>query len=285
VLTYGGIRTGRIFPYVQIDSTVGGTGLGQATYKVSYDDGATFPHTGIPTAAGPVALPGVGSDITASFAAGPYNTNNIYQPLVTQISDLTGLTNHATQATAANMAIGRMVAFNGRPSLDFGAGTAFGYATPSVSLSGAHFIFAIVRGDASCGYVIVHVADSGPGSFLFGSSSGASLVRRTNYSFRNVTAANWLRDATRHTAGYTCDGTINAGHVLYRDGAVEPSTDSASTGNPGTGATAGPLYIGNNQSLTNSIRGLLAGWVVGTGAVSAVDMRRLYEYAIRRFPL
>jgi hypothetical protein len=98
VVTYTGTLTGPVVPYLQID---GAGARGVATFKVSYDDGATFPHTGILTAAS-VALPGVGSAITANFATGTdYATDNVYQSVCESLTDLSASANHASQGTAA----------------------------------------------------------------------------------------------------------------------------------------------------------------------------------------
>jgi hypothetical protein len=63
---------------VEIDSVTAGTGLGQATFRVSYDwdigtngAGATWAHSGVPTAA-TYALSGPATGTTLNFATGPY---------------------------------------------------------------------------------------------------------------------------------------------------------------------------------------------------------------------
>jgi hypothetical protein len=98
-VTITGTPTALIGLHVEIDSVAGGTGLGQATFKWSIDNGATYVATGVATAAS-VVLGSTG--ITAAFAAGPYNVDNKYDVTVAQWNDQSGNGNHAAQATAAN---------------------------------------------------------------------------------------------------------------------------------------------------------------------------------------
>lgn len=286
VLTFSGTLTGTAFPYVQIDSTAGGTALGQATYKVSYDDGATFPHTGIVTSGTPTALPSVGSAILASFAAGPFNTNNIYQPLVAQASDLSGQSTHGTEATAANRMIARAVAFNGRPAFDCGTAGTFGLTTPSVSL-GAYSVFILLRGDAGSTWTFVHNAiANGVGSEIFDRSTfNVSLVPPAGVgskSAKNITTT-WLSDGVRRSVAVTFNGT-HATHLAYRNAVLDTTAD-ATAHDPGTATRSGALYFGYPPAKSSGHQGLIAGWVVGNRAWTAAEVARLHAYAIRRFPL
>lgn len=277
VLTYsasvGGSLTGNVFPYVQID---GAGARGTATFKVSYDDGATFPHTGILTAA-TNTLPGIGAHITANWAVGTYATNNIYQPLCAAVADATGLGNNAVQATASRMPILRMVAFNGKRCLDYGTGTTFALEIANVTLPGDWSYFSILQGNASSGYIATHVTDGS--SYVFSRNNAAgSVIRVAGASQWNVTStANWCADGVRRTMAMTSDGT-HAGHALWRNGVAEALTN-LSAGNPGTATANGTFFIGNRQLFDSSFRGLKAGWVIGSRCWSAQENLFLHNYA------
>jgi hypothetical protein len=276
----GGSLTGKVFPYIQIDGA--GT-RGTATFKVSYDDGATFPHTGIVTAATNV-LPGIGAHITANWAAGTYATNNIYEPLCAAgPPDVSGHGAVAVQATAANQLPARMVAFNGKPCLDWGLGVAGRVmATPNVSV-GAFFWFAVLRGDASSGHPLLHNVDAGAnGAYIFRTAPGSRVERNGSGSTKSATGA-WTADGVRKTIAGSYDGT-HAGHLLWVNGVQVATTDHV-IANPGTATATGPLRLGGQQAGNFNFRGLLAGWVMGTRPPTAVEMLRLHNYAIRRFPL
>lgn len=270
----GGSLTSTVFPYVQIDGA--GT-RGTATFKVSYDDGATFPHTGIQTAA-TNTLPGIGAHITANWAAGTYATNNIYQPLATQLGDLTGNGRNAVQATAAACAIARAVGFNGKPCLDFGSGTTFGYAISNITL-GPYTLFAIVRGDASSEYLAVHITDASTnGSYTYCQLANASSIARGSVVSQRRVNATWLADGTRRSVGISFDGT-HAGHVIYRNGVAEVPVDGPATSDPGTGTVNGTLHIGRSQAGGNGFRGRIAGWAIFNRSCTATEHSFLHNYA------
>lgn len=282
ILTYTGTLTDGVWPYVQIDSVAGGTGLGQATFKVSYDDGATFPHTGILTDAS-VAMPGVGSAITANWPAGPYNVNNIYQPLCSQVNDVNGI-NHSSESIAANQPILRSVAFNGKQTLDFGVGTTFGLSTPSVTI-GLFSVFIIGRGDALNGYGFVTGTDvAANGGYLLGGNNRSSYISRSSVASSRVVSATWMRTSQRLSFCQTFDGT-HGGHRLYQNGVDVSAGSGPETSNPGTGTFSASLRIGYPQTKTSSWRGLISGWIVFSRALTSVEVEKLQQYAVVRFPL
>lgn len=276
----GGSLTSTVFPYVQVD---GAGARGTATFKVSYDDGATFPHTGIQTAA-TNTLPGIGAHITANWAAGTYATNNIYEPLAAQVVDVSGKSNHGSEATAANRFILRAVGFNGKPCLDSGAASTLGLQTPTISI-GVGFYFIVVQGNASTQYVLLHGADNAPSHSYIWGSTGNSLqnIRSNVLSAKNV-SANWIRDGVRKTVCMAFNGT-HASNLGYVDGVQVSTTDTAATNDPGVGVVTSPLYIGYSQNKTIGIRGKIAGYLAGNRAPSAFDVARLHAYAARRYPL
>ncbi len=280
VLTFGGTLTGNVFPYIQCDAA---GALGVWTYKVSYNDGATFPHTGILSSGSPTALPGIGSAITVSAAAGNAATNNIWQPLATAARDVTGLGNHPAEATAANCTIARAVAFNGRPCFDFGTAGTFGFTTPSVTI-GPFSVFIVARGDASSGYAFVTGTDvAANGGYLVGTDVGAT---RTSYVSRSSSASSrkdgvtsFMRDGTRRTYAQTFDGT-HAGHKLYRNGVDISAATGVESADPGTGTFSAALRIGYSQVKATGFRGLMPGFVVANRAWTAAEVAQLHQYAI-----
>lgn len=74
---------------VEIDSTAGGTGLGQATFRYSTDNGSTWIQSGVLTAAS-VFLTGTALGFELEFIAGTYNTNQVYKAVVAAQVDQTG---------------------------------------------------------------------------------------------------------------------------------------------------------------------------------------------------
>lgn len=192
---------------------------------------------------------------------------------VSAIGDLFG-SNDATQATAANQAAYSAAGFNGRPCLDYGAGGAKGYVTPSITL-GTHTFCFVGQCNAATGYVITQIND-GLNGYIFGASAGPAIhVRRgADGSNKNVTAANWLRDGVQRSVTRTFDGT-HAGHLAYRNGRVEPATNGAGTADPGTATVAGALYLGCQQTITNALRGLACQWVVFSSAARPDQLVRM----------
>jgi hypothetical protein len=113
--TISGTATRQVGLHLEIDSVAGGTGLGQATYKWSEDNGSTYVATGVLTAAGPTALGTTG--LSVAMAVGPYNIDNKWDVTVAQWNDQSGLGNHAVQATAANQPL--FILASGAPRVDF----------------------------------------------------------------------------------------------------------------------------------------------------------------------
>lgn len=74
---------------VEIDSTAGGTALGQATFRYSTDGGSTWIQSGVLTGSN-VNLTGAATGLQLQFLAGTYNTNQVYQSLLGSIQDQTG---------------------------------------------------------------------------------------------------------------------------------------------------------------------------------------------------
>jgi hypothetical protein len=275
----GGSLTSTVFPYVQID---GAGARGAATFKVSYDDGATFPHTGIQTAA-TNTLPGVGAHITANWAAGTYATNNIYEPLAAQVADVTGKGLHAAEATAANRMILRAVGFNGRPCLDSGVASTLGLQTAAFSL-GVGFLFIVMQGSASTQQVMLHGPDTSSHTSIWGTTNNSVQATRAAVSSAKNVSVGWLQDGARKTVCLGFDGT-HASLKVWVNGAAVSLTDTALISNPGTVAVSGALQIGYRQTKTNGLRGKVAGWVCGARYPTDADVAMLHAYAVKRFPL
>jgi hypothetical protein len=276
-VTITGAPTSQVGLHIEIDSVAGGTALGQATYKWSINNGSSYVATGVTTAAGPTALGTTG--ISVSFAAGPYNMDNKWDATVSAWADQSGNGNHATQATAANQPLFSVAAFGGYSALDYGVGATFGLATPSVTL-GTHSFAAAIRGDASNGYIVVQNND-GTSGYLFGRSPHAGRVARGANTTDKDAAANWAADAARCTVGKTFDGTA-AGHLIYKNGADIGAVPGALNADPGTSTVAGPLYVGNNQAFTTSLRGLMRELMAFSSPVPPAVMLALHRGMVAR---
>lgn len=254
-VTLSGTPTSLIGLHIEIDSVAGGTGLGQATYKWSINNGSSYVATGVLTAAGPTALGTTGASV--SFAVGPYNIDNKWDATVAQWNDQSGLGNHAVQATASRQPLLSVAGFGGYSAIDYGVGTTFGFATPSITI-GANTKLGALRGDASSGWAMTHMAvANGQGSEVFARSNASishvPLAGAGSKSAKTISAT-WLADGVRRTFAVAFNGT-HASHLAYRNGVLDATTDVAAN-DPGAGAQSGPLYIGANEAFTASLRGL-----------------------------
>lgn len=274
-VTYTGTLTGGVTPYLQID-LLGARGT--ATFKVSYDDGSTFPHTGILTAA-TVTLPGIGSAITANFPVGTYATNNIYKACVDTASDLSGSSNAGTKTDVTKQVLYRTAAFNGRPAFDWETGGAGkGLDTPSISL-GAFSIFVVEQMTATNVYVAIHSSDSAH-QFYDGTSQTSKIVRSSVTSQKSLTAG-WISTGSPLLSILQTYGGAHATHLLYKNG-VDQNASSVVANDPGTSAQAGVLHIGHWQTESSAavvFQGLQREIIVLNRAVTAAEAARLHQWA------
>ncbi|MES2359972.1 MAG: hypothetical protein V4529_16655 [Gemmatimonadota bacterium] len=105
-LTYG-IR-------IEVNDVTGGTSRGQAKFRWSIDNGATFAETGVLTAATYV----LGSTgLTANFPAGTYANDNTYDAQSSSWLDLSGFNHDVSQATGGLQPLIR--AGSGTPNIRF----------------------------------------------------------------------------------------------------------------------------------------------------------------------
>jgi hypothetical protein len=252
-VTISGTPTAQAGLHIEIDSVAGGTGLGQATFKWSTNNGTSYVATGVTTSAS-VALGTTG--ITASFAAGPYNVDNKWDITVAQWSDQSGNANHATQTTTANQPKFSLAGYGGYSAVDWGTGTTFGFTTPSLTI-GPQLVIAAVRGDASCGYLFVGPTNDVPGGYVLGGNNrSAYLQRGANGSSRVYSDVTFMRDAVRRTVARSINGT-HASHKLYYNGVDLAMASGPETADPGTSTVTGVCYVGSSQTISSSFRGLI----------------------------
>jgi hypothetical protein len=272
-VTLSGTPTRILGLHLEIDSVAGGTGLGQATFKWSENNGTTYVATGVLTAA---SVPLGTTGITAAFAAGPYNIDNKWDALVSQWNDQSGNANHAAQATASLQCILTMAGLNSKPALTFPGIASQGYATPSITLGAFSAATAFATNNA--GYVFVHNTDAGTdGGVLYTDTANATNDYYKGSVTSNKLYAPGLKDDVARSVIWTADGT-NAGNLLYISNVLQSETTI--TGNdPGTGSTAGILYIGSSQAGTGGSHVMkLRELIIYNRAITAAERSRLAAY-------
>jgi len=235
----GGSLTCQVGLHVEIDNVGAGTGLGQATYKWSSNNGTSYVATGVTTAAGPTALGTTG--LAIAFAAGPYNINNKWDATAATIVDWSGLGNHATALIARQVPFS-LAGFGGYPCLDFGTARTFGYSTPAIVL-GVQSLIVAVRGDGNCGYVLTHGGDD---NYVFGNAGSSIRANRGATASQKAVSATWIRDGVRKVVGVSFNGT-HATHLAYVNG-VDQAATTLTNADPGVGTISAALGIGCNPS-------------------------------------
>lgn len=278
VLTFAGTRTGGVYPYIQCD---GAGALGVWTYKVSYDDGATFPHTGILSSGSATALPGIGSAITVAAAAGNAVTNNIWKPCVDTVNDLSGNSNHGSKSVVTKQPLIRPGAFNGLVTWDHESGGAGkGLDTPSLTL-GTFTLFEVLKMTAGANtYISVHNNDVGTHSMYDGIGPSLRVVRAGVTSGKNVSAA-WISSGSPLISVCQTFGGTHATHLAYKNGVLQSTTNTAAN-DPGTSTVAGALHIGHWQDETSSsvvFPGLKREVVVLNRQVTDAEAMLLHQWA------
>lgn len=103
---------------VEIDSVAGGTARGQATFRVSYNNGSTWAHSGVTTAA-TYDLDGGASGMRLNFPTGTYGTSQSWQATVETWTSADGLNRTFTNATAGQQPIYEVAGMDGGPCLLF----------------------------------------------------------------------------------------------------------------------------------------------------------------------
>jgi hypothetical protein len=282
VVTITGTPTSQVGLHVEIDSVAGGTGLGQATFKWSTNNGTSYVATGVATAAS-VVLGTTG--VTAQFAAGPYNIDNKWDATVSAWADQSGNGNHATQATAAQQPVFSLAGYGGHPGLHYGGGLAKGLATGAIALNGAQTLMGAMQGAVGTAWVLVHIAvqATANGSEVFGRTGGHAAASRANVrSTKTASPAAYLSDGLRHTFAMTCDGT-HAGHLLYRDGAAY-TTVTALANDTGAASASGVLSIGNNPTFTNGVQQYMHEVMAWDASLPASVVRALHLGMAARAP-
>lgn len=271
VVTISGTPTSLFGLHIEIDSTAGGTGLGQATFKWSTNNGTSYVATGVATAAS-VVLGSTG--ITAAFPAGPYNTDNKYDATVSQANDMSGLGNNATPASTTRATL-TMAGINSRPSFSFPGSANQQLQTGNLSL-GAFSVLLVAKLSGTAGYLWTHNANTVNGAYLYGDVSNTTTIVRSSNASAYDKSTNWAVDNVARAIVLTFDGT-HAGHKIYFGG-VTQTLANVSAVDPGTSAVSGPMFITTTQSGTAPSTGLVGEAAVWTRALTASDVAKLSAY-------
>lgn len=277
--TISGTATRQVGLHMEIDSVAGGTGLGQATYKWSENNGTTYIATGVVTAAGPTALGTTG--LSVAQAVGPYNIDNKWDATVSAWADQSGLGNHATQATAANQPLFSLAGYGGVSCVDWESGSAGrGLDTGSVSL-GAYTIMSALRCDSGARYALLHNTDAGDTSFIWTGNNTSSYTTKSGVGSGWNVGAGWVNDGVRRTVAATFNGRHD-GHQVYKNAVAQTLVDTGFTSNPGTAATSGPFRLGKNQTTTFGYIGALREVIVFNRAASQSVLDMLHAGIVER---
>ena len=203
---------------------------------------------------------------------------------VSQWSDKSGNAKHAVQATGANQPTYNATGFGGLPGIDWGAGAvaAMRLVTPNIAI-GRHTMFAVVRGDAGSGNVLLHgTIGNFSEIFCFHSGLYSIGVARANI-FTGKLFTNWLRDGVRRIVSVTYDGTCE-GHVARRNG-VEMQ-EGLTVADPGTDVVTEPTYIGNADGTwygNNPMAGVIAEIVVFDRCLGDGERFMVEQYLSRKW--
>jgi hypothetical protein len=276
-LTITGTPTSLVSLAVECTSIAGGTALGQAEVRWSFDDSVTFSASTV-TAASIV----IGNGLTLECGAGTYAVNQRWSATVAQWDDQSGNANHAVQATASRQPVYRVAQFGTNECLDYLTGTTFGLATPAIALADHSFLVA-VRGNAGSGHNLVHNSESTDGSFLFGTDNCASSTYRAGVvSARSQ--LNWTRDAVRKVIAKRA-GAMHANHEIFINGENRLADTCGGVGNdPGAATVTGPMYVGNRHNFSASLRGEMREVLVYGAMLPDVAMANLSEGIMLRAP-
>lgn len=214
--------------------------------------------------------------------------------VVSQWSDKSGNANHATEANPTNRPTYGATAFGGLPGIDWGNGSVAARAltTPSISY-GVFTVFVVVRGDASSNYVYVHESDSGSNrEYIHGDPNPNINIRRGGVqSMRAVvlpyttTTGVLNRDGVRRIITRRYGGTHATNTVRVDLATPQTNVISGQFFDPGTGASNGPIYLGNRQAYDNPLRGVLAEFIVFNRYLSDGDVALVEQYLSRKWAI
>jgi len=265
VWTISGTPTRQVGLHLEIDSVAGGTGLGQATYKWSENNGATYVATGVVTAAGPTALGTTG--LSVSQAAGPYNINNKWDATVLAWADQSGNGRNVAQGTPARQPKFILSDTTGRPSIsgdgvdDFMNTASFATAQPST-------VFLVMK--------MVTVQSPGSNHDTVWSRGGTPfmLIDSTPRTILSAGANITYAGAVANGAHAIIEMVLNgASGELVENGVVRASGDVGT--DPGGLLTLFSLNVGIAHSVTANISELIEFSSVLPAAVRASVRTRL----------
>lgn len=274
VVTIAGTLAQLVGLHIEIDSVAGGVDLGQATFKWSVNNGATYVATGVATAAS-VVLGSTG--ITALFAAGPYNIDNKWDGTVSAIADRSGAGNDVTAGSAAFQPQFHVAGINGKPTLDYDAGTRRQRTGSTITVT-SFAILEVVKLRSAGNFTLFAFFDAAADQnwIYTGLNQSVRAIRGTVQSYKNASAgAGWLPAATKAVA-HTYDGT-HVGNLAYVNN-VALSTADVTVNDPGVAPVTGMLIIGTNAGVTTAVNGYIGETAMFTSVPYASAMTRLQSY-------
>lgn len=274
VVGISGSLTPAVGLHLEIDSVAGGTGLGQATFKWSVDNGTTYVQTGVVTAAS-VVLGSTG--ITATFAAGPYNIDNKWDATVAAWADLSGKGANATMATAAFQPQFAVAGINGKPAINYAASNQnLRTGATAVTLT-ADSMFGVVKLNSTGNFMLFTHFDGVNNRWVFTGTADSlrSQVGGVTSGKNAAAGAGWV-STTAQSVGRTYNGT-HVTSLAWKNMVAVATTDTA-VADPGIAASPGQMNIGNNAGFSAAISGFLSELVVYSAALSATEMSKLQNY-------
>lgn len=271
---------------VAIDSTSGGTGRGQATFKWSEDGGSTFRQTGVVTASSVVLG---SSGYTVAFPTGTYNTNQTWDAVCGTWKDQSGSGNDATQTTAGQCPlINTNVLSNGHTSILIDPNLSNSLVLPTAfasAFSGTSKPLTVVARIkltvANRAGELIGLADSGSAQFRLRCQTAASVMgaQRVSDAGTSTTLATTDADSTNAaTISWVYSGTTMS---IFLNGSA--TSISGTTLAPGTNAcTLSTARIGADGNFTaDNMWGDIGEVWAFTTALSATDRALVEAHVLR----
>lgn len=275
-------------PGIKVEITTNGTAGAGGAFRVSYDSGATWAHSGVTPIPATYALDGAAEGATLNFS-GAYTTSHSYEGTVATIRSTEGNSYTFTQATAASQPVlVKAAGWSGGQDALRGSGGAVGLHSTDAAL------VALITNDpalTTMGRVHYNALDAT--AYWFCAGDSAQSANRTRRFGQNVAGAGRCRQtSTNDAAGATLATGLstpdpnypNALHTecwknVGANGAVTLMVDDASVGldvatqNVGTlTPTRVSLLTEGDSAPANGHNGYLTDFALFNSALPAADI-------------
>lgn len=263
-------------------TTVRGVSGGGA-FRISFDDGSTFPITGvaIPTSGDYLIPSGAGAGVTVSFPTGTYATNNVYRRTVQTLLNMKNGAYSMTQASASIQPV-MVPGPNGTTAAKLNGTSGYMYDStfqiPTPSSGAPWCYYAIFRLDAHASFTRVFCSGQQLASIYNNGTSGQIIQNNGNQvnSNTNFTEAAFKRCVVKFSN--TTTDYVEANGASPVTGSSAGGT--APTVGLGWGAKNGSGTPGDFGKNTLAFMALLTGDIASTGAKSRLDTWSTAKFGI-----